>query len=145
MLQEVEYLGHKISEKGLQPTTGKVRAIVDAPQHKNETQLKSFLGILNYYGKFLPKLSTQLAPLYSLLKKNSRWFWGAEQKSAFKSMLTLCMLTHYDPSKPLILACNTSPYGVGAVLSHQVGEDDLPIVFASHSVVTVEKNYSQID
>ena len=149
MLQEVEYLGHKISEKGLQPTTEKVRAIVDAPQPKDVTQLKSFLGMLNYYGKFLPNLSTQLAPLYSLLKKNSRWFWGAEQRNAFKqakSMLTSsCVLTHYDASKPLILACDASPYGVGAVLSHQVGDDDLPIAFTSRSLAPAEKNYSQID
>ena len=73
MLQEVEYLGHKISEKGLQLTTEKVQAIVDALQPKNVTQLKSFLGMLNYYGKFLPNLSTQLAPLHGLLKKNSQW------------------------------------------------------------------------
>ena len=45
-------MGHKISEKGLQPTTEKVRAIVDVPQPKNVTQLKSFLGMLNYYRSF---------------------------------------------------------------------------------------------
>ena len=45
MLQEVEYLGHKISEKGLQPTTKKVQAIVDAPQLKNVTQLKSTIPL----------------------------------------------------------------------------------------------------
>ena len=60
-------------------------------------------------------------------------------------MLTsLCVLMHYDPSKPLILACDASPNGVGVVLSHQVGEDDLPIAFTSHSLAPAEKNYSQI-
>ena len=80
--------------------------------------------MLNYYGKFLPNLSTCLAPLYSLLLKRSHWSWGAEQCKAFeqtKSMLTSSsILTHYDPSKPLILACDVSPYGVGAVLSHNL-------------------------
>ena len=56
-----------------------------------------------------------------------------------------CVLTHFDLSKPLILTCDAAPYGVGAVLSHQVGEDDLPIAFASHSLAPAEKNYSQID
>ena len=65
---------------------------MEAPQPVNVTQLKSFLGMLNSYGKFLPNLSTHLAPLYGLLKKNSRWMWGPEHKEAFqnaKSMLTL--------------------------------------------------------
>ena len=79
LLQEVEYLGHKISANGLQPTTEKVQAIVpivQAPQPTNVTQLKSFLGMINYYGKFLPNLSTCLAPLYKLLQKQFCWRWG---------------------------------------------------------------------
>lgn len=54
MLHEVEYLGHTISAKGIQPTTQKIRAIVEAPQPTNVSQLKSFLGMLKYYGKFYP-------------------------------------------------------------------------------------------
>ena len=84
MLPKVEYLGHKISEKGLQPTTQKVRAIVEAPRPTNVSQLKSFLGMLNYYGKFLPNLSTHLAPLYTLLQKQSPWSWGNQQDDAFQ-------------------------------------------------------------
>ena len=149
MMTEVEYLGHKISAKGLQPTTQKVRAIVEAPQPTNVTQLKSFLGMLNYYGKFLPNLSTHLAPLYALLQKQSPWSWGSQQDKAFKkakSMLTSpCLLTHYDPTKPLILACDASPYGLGAVLSHQLEGGEYPIAFASRSLAPAEKNYSQID
>jgi len=52
MLQEVEYLGHTISAKGLQSTTNKICAIVEAPQPTNVLQLKSFVGMLNYYGNF---------------------------------------------------------------------------------------------
>ena len=149
MLQEVEYLGHKISAKGLEPTQEKVQAIIDAPAPRNVSQLKSFLGMLNYYGKFLPNLSTCLAPLYSLLQKRSHWSWDPKQHKAFeeaKNLLTSSsMLTHYDPSKPLILACDASPYGIGAVLSHKVEDDELPIAFASRSLAPAEKNYSQID
>ena len=148
-LKEFEYVGHKTSAKGLQTSMEKVQAIMKAPQPTNVTQLKLFLGMLNYYGKFLPNLSTCLALLYGLLKQNSRWNGGPEQKGAFqkaKSLLTSSkVLTHYDPTKPLILACDASPYGVGAVLSHQLEAGEHSIAFASCSLAPAEKNYSQID
>lgn len=70
MLPKVEYLGHSISQHGIQPTAEKKRAILEAPNPKNVTQLKSFLGLINYYSKFLPNLSALLSPLYLLLQKN---------------------------------------------------------------------------
>ena len=90
-LPSVEYLGHKVSVAGLQPTDVKVQAIRDAPAPQDVSQLKSFLGLINYYGKFLPNLSSILSPLYRLLQSSTRWSWGPEQKEAFqmvKSMLT---------------------------------------------------------
>ena len=118
-------------------------------QRLKASQVKSFLGMLNYYGKFLPNLSTHLAPLYALLQKKSHWSWGSQQQNTFnkaKSMLTsYCLLTHYDPTKPLILAFDASPYSLGAVLSHQLIEGEYPIAFASRSLAPAEKNYSQID
>ena len=63
MVQEVECLGHKISARGLQPTQEKIRAIRDAPCPKKVSEPKYFLGMLNYYGKLLLNLSTNLAPL----------------------------------------------------------------------------------
>ena len=122
---------------------------MEVPPPTNVSQLKSFLGMLNYYGKFLPNLSTHLASLYTLLQKQSPWSWSKPQEEAFKkakSLLTSsCLLTHYNPAKPLILACDASPYGLGAVLSHPEGQDELPIAFASRSLAPAEKNYSQID
>ena len=58
MLSEIEYLGHKISSRGLQPSEEKVKAMKGAPRPTNLSQLKSFLGLANYYGRFLPNLST---------------------------------------------------------------------------------------
>ena len=69
MLPSVEYLGHKISNKGIQPTEEKIRAIVEAPAPNNVSQLKAFVGMLNYYAKFLPNISSTLAPLFKLLQK----------------------------------------------------------------------------
>ena len=73
LLPAVEYLGHKISGQGLQPTDEKIQAIKSAPAPQDVTQLKSFLGLLNYYSKLLPNLSNTLAPLYRLMQKNTRW------------------------------------------------------------------------
>ena len=84
MLPSLEYLGHVISGEGVHPTEEKKQAIVKAPAPSNVTQLRSFLGMLTYYGKFLPNLATTLSPLYELLEKNKRWLWGKQQESAFR-------------------------------------------------------------
>ena len=150
LLPSVEYLGHKISAQGLQPTESKIQDLQDAPVPKDVSQLKAFLGLLNYYGKFIPNLSTLLAPLHRLLEKSTTWHWGSDQQEAFdkvKKVLTSDrILTHYDPTRPLILACDASPYGVGAVLSHQLNDGTRrPVAFASRSLGSAEKKYSQLD
>lgn len=150
MQPSVEYLGHNISADGLRTTQEKVRAIADAPAPRNVTQLRSFLGLVNYYGKFLSNLSSTLAPLHRLLQKKTPWTWGPEQQKAFqeaKSQLTSpCLLVHFDPDRELLLACDASPYGVGAVLSHRmVDGSEKPIAFASRSLAPAEKGYAQLD
>ena len=145
----MEYLGHKISGEGVQPTDEKVRAIKEAPTPQNVSQLRSFLGLINYYAKFLPDLSSVLAPLYKLLQKSARWTWGPSQQRAFaesKSQLsTSRLLVHYDLDKPAVLSCDASPYGLGAVLSQVVDGVEKPVAFASRSLAPAEKKYAQID
>ena len=150
MGKEVAFLGHKINASGLRPLTDKMEAIAGAPQPQNVSELKAYLGLLNYYHRFLPKLSTLLAPLHILLKKEEKWSWGSRQQKAFeesKELLQSCsVLVHYDGNKPLILACDASPYGVGAVLSHLMADgSDRPIGFVSRTLNPAEKNYSQLD
>ena len=147
---QLEYLGHLISAAGLQPTQEKVRAIRDAPPPLDVSQLKSFLGLISYYGKFLPNLSTTLSPLYRLLQQKVHWSWGTAEQKAFdaakESLTSDSLLVHFDPKLPLVLACDTSPYGIGAVLSHRMEDgQDKPIAFASRSLSPPEKNYSQLD
>ena len=149
-LSSVEYLGHSISAEGLRPSPNKVKAIKEAPKPSRVSELKSFLGLINYYAKFLPNLATVLAPLYKLLSSTQPWQWRKEQQEAFdrvKELLTAPnLLAHYDDKKPLVLACDASPYGVGAVLSH-VDDDKLerPIAYASRSLHSAEQKYSQLD
>jgi len=69
------YLGHQIGKHGLHPVAEKLQALQEAPKPKNVGELKSYLGLLTYYAKFLPNLSTVLAPLYKLLKHQEPWKW----------------------------------------------------------------------
>ena len=150
LMEEIEYLGHKISREGLQPTEGKIRAVAEAPVPTRVSELRSFLGLVNYYGKFLPDLATAAAPLYSLLRKTAQWCWGQAQQSAFEKVKTLLqssdLLVHFDPQKEIILACDASPYGVGAVLSHCMEDgSERPIAYASRSLSIAERKYSHLD
>ena len=131
----------------MHPTEEKVKAIKEAPRPKNVSELRAFLGIINYYGKFLPNLSTQLAPLHQLLQKDSRWRWGGDQNQAFvaawKALQADSLLVHYDPTRPLVLACDVSPYGLGTMLSHIMPDSsERPVAYASRTLSPAEKNYS---
>ena len=120
MSPEVTYLGHKINAQGLHPVAEKVEAAAPAPT--NVTELKSYLELLSYYANILPNLSTQLAPLYQLLKVTVRWKWTEVEQKAFvnskKLLFSYPVLVPFDPKCEVILACDASLYGIGAVLSH---------------------------
>ena len=135
LLPRVEYLGHMIDGNGLHPTKEKVRAIQEAPQPRNASELRSFLGIINYYGKLLPNLSTKLMPLYQLLKRSTRWQWDKSRAEAFEAAKNALqddtLLVHYDSNRQLVLACDILPYGLGAVLSHIMDDVSATTINAS--------------
>ena len=150
LLDSVAYLGHEISAEGLHTAKTKMKAIVDAPDPRNLTELRSFLGMVNYYGKFSPNLATTLAPLYELLRQTKAWTWGSLQRKAFQKVKGLLksnkVLTHFDDQLPLLLECDASPYGVGAVLSHHLPNgSEKPVAFASRTLSKAETNYSHLD
>ena len=146
----VEYLGHRIDESGLHPLKDKVRAIKEAPIPQSVHELKAYLGLLSYYSKFLPNLSTTLHPLYRLLRKDHPWDWSGDQQKAFEASKELLtsdrFVTHFDSNLKLILACDASAYGVGAVLAHQMADGtEKPIGYASRTLSKAERNYSQLE
>ena len=150
MVPSVNYLGHQIDSEGLHPLADKVKAVEEAPAPRNVQELKSFLGLLTYYGKFLPNMSSVLAPLYRLLGKDTPWSWATAEKKSFqaaKDLLTSSqLLVHYNPKLQLVLACDASAYGVGAVLAHKMPDgSERPIGYASRSLSKAERNYSQLE
>ena len=91
-----------------------------------------------------------IKPLNELLEKNRKWVWSDACQKAFENVKQLIpsepVLTHYDPKAPVRLACDASPYGLGAVFSHVMSDDsEKPIAFASRSLTKAESNYAQID
>jgi hypothetical protein len=148
-VESVEYLGHRIDSKGIYPTTLKLEAITQAPEPENLKQLQAYLGLLNFYNKFLPMLSTVLRPLHKLTEKGMSWEWSESCRTAFQqSKELLCsnqLLVHYNPSLPIVVACDASPYGVGAVLSHVIAGEERPVVFTSTTLNAAERGYAQVE
>ena len=89
-------------------------------------------------------------PIHKLLRKGVEWCWGAEQKKAFvmsKRMLSQApLLVHFDPSKPILVHTDASPYGLGCVLSHSYPDGaERPVSYASRSLSVAERNYGHIE
>ena len=150
LMSSVQYLGHRIDAHGLHPTEEKLRAIKEAPEPNNVGELKAFLGMLSYYSNFIPNMATALHPLYQLLKQNAKWKWTAVEQATFQKakdlLLSSQVLVHYDPDQEIVLACDASESGIGAVLSHrQPDGTDKPIGFVSRTLTDTEKRYSQLE
>ena len=150
MAKSVEYLGHVVDAEGLHTTPEKLKAILEAPAPKDLNQMRSFLGLVNYYARFIPNLSTVLHPLNRLLRQDVSWEWDELCEEAFQlakqSLASSRVLVHYDPTMPLKLAGDASEYGVGAVLSHVCPDgSERPVAFASRTLSSSERNYAQLE
>lgn len=139
-------MGHLISENGVKPDPSKIVAVTQFPVPKNTKDIKSFLGFLGYYRKFIKDFSGLSKPLTKLLKKDVPFLWTSEQQLAFETLKNLLIsgpiLQYPDTNKPFILTTDASNYSVGAVLS-QVNDDghDLPIAYASRTMNRAETSY----
>ena len=106
---------------------------------KDQSELRSFLGMVNYFSNFFPQMS-----LNDLLKKDSKWNWSATVEAAFellkRQLTSLPVLAKYDTSLPLGLSCDASEKGVGACMFH-VGEGgkEYPIAYTSKSLTKSER------
>ena len=145
----VQFFWHEIDREGLNKTQ-RIEAVVSAPRAVNVSQLHSFLGLVNYYNRFLPNVSIVLHPLHQFLGESREWQWSERCELAFteaKGMITSeQVLMRYDPALPVRLACDASPTGIGAVLSpvNPCGSER-PVAFASWSLTKTEHKYAQID
>ena len=148
--ESVEYLGYRVDAAGVHATEDKVQAIKQALCPTSRAELRSFMGLVNFYGRFVKGLAHMAQPLYDLMKNTQEWHWGDAEQKAFdqlKDALSQApVLVHYDPDLPLCLACDASGTGVGAVLAHIYPDGtERPVAFTSRTLQSSERNYSQLD
>jgi len=148
-VNELEFVGHKLSAKGVHPAVSKVEAVVGAKEPQNASEVRGFLGLVNYCSKFIPDYSTKTEPLRRLTRQNVPFVFGDEQKRAFQE-LKQCLansetLGYFDLKYPTKVIADASPVGLGAVLV-QIQEDGPRIIcYASRSLTNVEQRYCQTE
>jgi len=147
--KEVSYLGHVIGPTGVRHDEKRVKAVRDFPEPKTTRELKGFLGLAGYYRRFVPNFSKVAKPLTELLKKNVPYDWHEKAEAAFvtlKTVLTTEPLLQYpDFTRPFVLTTDASNDAIGAVLSQGPVGKDLPIAYASRTLINAEKNCPTIE
>ena len=147
---EIEFLGHIVSQKGIKVHPSRVSAILNYAPPNNKKSLMQFLGMANYVHKFIPKKSEILEPLNALLKEDVPFTWTDIQQRAFqkiKKLLTQApTLAFYDHKKKILIQADASSYGLGAALIQVDNNENREIVaYASKSLTESEKKFSQIE
>ncbi|XP_029178410.1 uncharacterized protein K02A2.6-like [Nylanderia fulva] len=147
---EVKYCGYVLREDGIHKEPSKMEAIRSMPRPQNVSGVRAFIGMINYYSRFIKNLSSILRPLNKLLHKNTRFSWSEEQEVAFKkakeAFVSNQVLVHFDPKLPVVLATDASPHGIGAVLSHTYPDGSERVIqYASQTLSDTQQRYAQID
>ena len=147
--KEVLYLGHMITKDGLKPNDDKIKAVLDFPLPKTTKEIKSFLGLIGYYRRFIRDFARITQPLTACLKKRNTLIIDEKYIEAFqkcKELLTNAPLLQYpDYDKPFILTTDASALALGAVLSQGPIGSDRPIAYASRTLSDTEVRYSTIE
>ncbi|KAG1536699.1 hypothetical protein G6F49_012934 [Rhizopus delemar] len=147
---EVEFLGFKISPKGIFMDQSKVSAITNWPTPRSVHDIQVFLGFSNFYRRFIQDYSKLTVPMTALTKKNVPFVWSTEADQSFQQLKTAFtsapILHHFDPSSKIIIETDASDFAIAGVLS-QYGSDSLlhPVAFYSRKLNTTEVNYDIYD
>lgn len=153
---EVKYLGHIVSQRGIETDSDKLKALKEWPIPSSVKELRSFLGFAGYYRRFVPGFSQISKPLNDLLvghptnkgkssKTAAPWHWGESQQGAFDILISKLssppVLAYADYSKPFILHVDASATGLGAVLYQELDGKKRVISYASRGLRANERNY----
>jgi hypothetical protein len=144
--ESVEYLGHVISSKGISTDPKKVEAVKQWPIPTNIKEMQSFLGLCNYYRRFIEGYSKIAAPLTDLTHKDTPFLWTSQTTEAFEDlkrrMTEAPVLCIPDPELPFTVTTDASDFAVGAVLMQDKGQGPQPVAFTSRKMNSHERNYA---
>ena len=145
--KEVPFLGHLVSSDGIKPAADKTNVIINFPKPANKKEMKRFIGMVNYYRRFLPKAAELMAPLHEM-KKN--FVWSIKTEEAFKAVKeklnNAVTLKHPASQANLSLTTDASNVAIGAVLEEvDSGGHHHPLGFMSRKYTTSEANYATFD
>ena len=139
---ELEYLGYWITRKGIQPVPKKVKAILDIKTPTKRKELRSFIGIVNYYRDMWIRRSELLAPLAKLCSKKQKWKWTEVEQNAFDNIKKVVsrevLLSYPNFNKPFTIHTDASKFQLGAVIS----QNDNPIAFYSRKLTPAQTRYT---
>ena len=143
----VEFLGHVVTPTSLQMSADKVQSITSWPTPCTIKQVQSFLGLANYYRRFIHNFSAKARPLTQLTRKNMPFIWNPPAQSAFDSLkasfISHPVLRHWDPAATTILETDASQFALGAILSQYDESGALhPVAFHSRKFSDAELNYA---
>ena len=150
-VNEIPYLGFVLNNKGYKPDMNKMKAILNAPKPQTVTQVKSFLGLIQFYSKFIPNFANKVAVLHELTKKNKKFEWTDKLQKTFEGIKNEFknndrILSKFDEHATMVLEVDASPYGVGCVLKQKHANNEYSTLgFASRKLTSAEVNYSQLD
>ena len=148
-LTKLKFFGHELSSDGVSPSEEKIAAIRDARSPKDASEVRSFMGLVQYSAKFMPDLASIARPIQDLTRKGVPFVWAAEQQKAFQELKRLITqaetLAYYQVGCRTRIVADASPVGLGAVLTQQQGGVWRVISYASRSLTDVERRYSQTE
>ena len=147
---QMEFLGHSLSSKGVTPTKEKVDAITRFPTPKSIKSLQEFIGMITYYHRFLPGIARILAPLHNALSgKKKKLVWTEALQTAFEkakmSISKAVLLSFPSKDAKLQLLTDASDHAIGAALQQVTPNGPAPIAFFSRKLSPAEQRYSTFD
>ena len=149
-VREVEFLGVVIGLEGIKMEMEKVKGVLEWPTPKCVKDVQKFLGLANYYCRFIENFVSIARPLHDMVKKDKKWDWTEKQEKAFKELKERFtkepVLATPDIDKKMRMEVDASDYATGGVLLMECG-DGLwrPVAFLSKSLNETERNYEIYD